>query len=77
MLSNYINIPLFIASFAIGIFAVYISDNSEMRKIHVYPTPENIDLILYKDDAGSCFKFKQTKVTCPKNEKDITKIPVQ
>lgn len=76
-LSNFINIPLFIASFAVGIFAVYITNNDEKRKIIVYPTPENIDLLLYKDNTGSCFKFKQTQVSCPKNEKDISKIPVQ
>ena len=76
-LSNFINIRIFIISFAIGIFAVYLNSNAEKRKIIVFPTPDNIDDILYKDDAETCFKFKQTQVNCPINPKDITKIIAQ
>lgn len=76
-LSNFINIRIFIISFAIGIFAVYINCNAEKRKIIVYPTPDNIDQIQYKDDSGTCFKFKQTQVNCPVDTKDISKILAQ
>ena len=72
-LSNYINVRIFIVSFAIGIFAVYLCSNAEKRKIMVFPTPDNIDEILYKDDADTCFKFKQTQVNCPTDPKEITK----
>jgi hypothetical protein len=60
----------------IGIIAVYmtIPDN---RKIYVYPTPENIHILQYKDKTDTCFSFKEKEVTCPTNESEISKIPVQ
>ena len=76
-LTSYINIPVFIISLALGIFAVYITTNDESRKIYIYPSPENVNLILYKDSAGTCYKYNQTKVSCPTNPKDISKIQVQ
>ena len=67
---KYINIPVFIISLIIGIAMVYITmpDN---RKIYVYPTPENISVLRYKDKTDTCFTFQQKEVACPKNEKDI------
>jgi hypothetical protein len=76
-LTQYLNIPIFILSFCIGIFAVYICGNSEKRMITVFPTPDNIEQIQYKDNADTCFKFKQTQVNCPKNLTDISKINIQ
>lgn len=76
-LTSYINIPVFIISLALGIFAVYITTNDESRKIYIYPSPENVNLILYKDSAGTCYKYNQTKVSCPTNPKDISIIQVQ
>jgi hypothetical protein len=75
-LFKYINIPVFVLSLLLGIFAVYmiIPDN---RKVYVYPTPENIGLLQYRDKADTCFSFKQQEVTCPKNESEISKIPAQ
>jgi len=67
---KYINVPVFIISLIIGIAMVYITmpDN---RKIFVYPTPENISVLQYKDKTDTCFSFQQKEVACPKNEKDI------
>ena len=73
---KYINVPIFLVSLALGIFFIYIT-MPDMRKIYVYPTPENIDILQYRDKTYSCFHFKQKEVTCPNNEKDISKIPVQ
>jgi hypothetical protein len=75
-LFKYINIPVFFISLMIGIIAVYmtIPDN---RKIYVYPTPENIHILQYKDKTDTCFSFKEKEVTCPTNESEISKIPVQ
>lgn len=75
-LSTFIDVRVFIISFTIGIFAVYLSSNADKRKIMVFPTPDNIEQILYKDDSGMCFKFKQTQVNCP-NPKDISKVLTQ
>ena len=76
-LTQYINIHVFIVSLAIGIFAVYVMNDSDKRKIKVYPTPDNIEQIQYKDNSGTCFQFKQTQVNCPANPKDISRIVAQ
>jgi hypothetical protein len=73
---KYIRIPVFIVSLAIGILFVYLS-NPDKRKIFVYPSPDNVNNVQYKDSTGTCFEFKQTKTKCPENEKDISKVPAQ
>ena len=73
---SYVNIPVFVVSLAIGLFFVYIY-NPDKRKIYIYPTPDNIDTIQYKDSADTCFEFKQIRTKCPTNSKDISKIPAQ
>jgi hypothetical protein len=75
-LLKYINLTVFIISFALGVFAVYIMA-PDKRKIVVYPTPDTVHNVQYKDEAGNCFQYKQTKVSCPKDKSLITKTPVQ
>ena len=76
-LGKFLNIRLFLISFTIGIFAVYIFNNNDKRKIIVHPTPDNIDKIQYKDDSENCFKFKQTQVNCPSDDKELHKVSIQ
>jgi hypothetical protein len=76
MLLNYISIPVFLISFAIGLFFVYIL-GPEIKTIFIYPTPENVNKVLFKDKADNCFSFEQETVECPKNEFLISKIPIQ
>lgn len=76
-LGKFLNIQLFLVSFAIGVFAVYIFNNNDKRKIMVHPTPDNINQIQYKDESNNCFQFKQSEVTCPKEGMEINKIPIQ
>jgi len=73
---QYISIPVFLVSFAIGIFFVYIL-GPEIKTIYVYPTPENVDKILFKDKADNCFKFIEEEVECPRDKNLISSIPVQ
>jgi hypothetical protein len=73
---KFINIPIFIISLALGIFVTYITA-APTKTILVYPNPENIDKILYKDKADNCFKYKAQEVKCPKDEKDIRSYNVQ
>jgi hypothetical protein len=75
-LFKYINFPIFLVSLAFGLFAVYIT-MPDTRKILVYPNPENISILQYRDKTNSCFSLKQQEVTCPTNESEITKVPVQ
>ena len=73
---KYISIPLFICSLAIGLFFVYIL-GPDVKTIYVFPTPDNINKIQYKDNADNCFKFTAKEVPCPENEYDISDIPMQ
>jgi hypothetical protein len=70
---KYINFPIFFFSLVFGLFAVYIT-MPDTRKIYVYPTPENVSILQYKDKTDTCFSFKQQEIACPKDESEITKI---
>jgi hypothetical protein len=76
MILDNISLPIFLISFAIGILFVYIL-GPDMKVVHVYPTQENVDRILFKDHADNCFQFKQTVVECPEDESKISSIPIQ
>ena len=76
MILNYISIPVFLISFAIGLFFVYIL-GPEMKTIYIYPTPENVNKILFRDKASNCFKFEEQVVDCPKDGTLISSIPIQ
>ena len=75
-LLKYIHVYAFFIGLAFGIFAVYVTQPKN-RKILVYPTPENIDLLQYKDATGHCFEFRSKLVECPVNDKHISTIPIQ
>jgi hypothetical protein len=76
MIFEYLSFPIFLISFAVGLFFVYIY-GPEMKTIYIYPSPENIDKILFKDKADNCFKFEANEIKCPTNESLISKIPLQ
>jgi len=73
---RYINVPLFLVSLFIGLFFVYVT-MPDTRKIYVYPTTENKDIIQYRDQAGTCFSIQETEKPCPTNESLLSKLPVQ
>jgi hypothetical protein len=76
MILNYVSLPIFLVSFAVGIFFIYIL-GPEMKTIMIYPTPENVDKILFKDKADNCFHFEETEVECPSDDSLISSIPIQ
>ena len=76
MLFNYISIPIFLISFAVGIFFIYIL-GPEIKTIYIYPSPENVDKILFKDTADNCFYFEEETVECPKDDSFLSKIQMQ
>jgi hypothetical protein len=75
-LFKFINFKIFLISLAFGLFAVYMVA-PDMRKIYVYPTPENVDVIQYKDKTDTCFSFHQTETSCPRDESKVNIIPMQ
>lgn len=76
MLLNYISIPIFLISFAVGLFFVYVL-GPEMKTIYIYPNPENVDKILFRDKANNCFQFEEEVIECPKDDSLISSIPIQ
>lgn len=76
MLLKYISLPIFLISFIIGLFFIYIL-GPENKKIYIYPTPENVDKLLFKDKADNCFYFEEQIVNCPSDNELITNIPLQ
>jgi len=76
MLLNYISLPIFLISFAVGLFFIYVL-GPEMKTIYIYPSPENVNKVLFKDKAENCFLFEEEIVECPKNESLISNIPIQ
>jgi len=76
MILNYISLPIFLISFAIGLLFIYLM-GPEMKTIYIYPSPENVDKVLFKDKAENCFYFEEENVECPKDENLISKIPIQ
>lgn len=76
MLTKYISLPVFFVSLAIGLFFVYIMGD-DMKTIYIYPTPENVDKILFMDKADNCFTFNPVTVDCPSDVSKIEKLPVQ
>ena len=76
MLLGYISLPIFLISFAIGLFFVYIL-GPERKTIYIYPSPENTDKILFKDKAENCFSFEEQEVDCPSDLSQIFKPSIQ
>jgi len=76
MLLHYISLPVFLISFAVGLFFIYIL-GPEMKTIYIYPSPENVNRVLFKDKADNCFYFEEEAVECPKDESLISHIPIQ
>ena len=76
MILDYISLPVFIVSLAVGLFFVYIM-GPELKKVYIYPSPENVEKILFKDSADNCFYFKPEEVKCPSDTSKIYTIPIQ
>jgi len=73
---KYIHIPTFIISLGIGFFLVYII-TPPARVIYVYPNPDNIKELQYKDDSDLCYKFNEKEVKCPTDSSKIRTYPIQ
>jgi len=61
-----IDFKIFFYSLIIGIFISYIFQKKK-KIIYVYPTPDNIKDIQYRDKTNTCFSFKLENIECNDN----------
>jgi len=73
---RFISFPAFLVSLAVGLIFVYLSSPTH-GVVHVYPTPDNVDKVQYRDRAGVCFRFDPVATQCPENPSLIKNIPMQ
>ena len=76
MISKYVSLPIFLISFAIGLFFIYVI-GPEVKTIYIYPSPQNYSNTQYQDKSKQCFQFEPKETTCPINPFDIKTVPVQ
>lgn len=68
-----ISLPAFLISLAIGLFFVYVM-GADRKEVVVYPGPETVNNVLFKDNANQCFQMEAKEVGCPI---DAFEVPVQ
>ncbi len=73
---KFVHFPTFLISLTIGLFLVYIYMPSK-QVIYVYPTPDNIEKIQYKDRADNCYEFRSKEVACPMDKSKLGKYDFQ
>jgi|TARA_B100000963_G_C22620981_1_gene669947 hypothetical protein len=71
-----IDVPTFIISLSLGFLMVYLTQPYP-KVVLVYPTPENLDRVQYRDNTGNCYKFNKEEVNCLANKNNIYDIPIQ
>ena len=76
MIFKYIKFSAFLLSLALGLLYVYLS-SPDSNNVMVYPTPDNVGKVEYKDKVGNCYLFTSEEVSCPSDKSKIKSIPAQ
>jgi hypothetical protein len=76
MFFKFLSFKIFFISLAIGLLFAYLS-SPEPTIIYVYPTPDNVGKVEYKDKADNCFQFEAIETKCPSDKSKIKTIPIQ
>jgi len=76
MFGNYIKLNLFLISFSIGIFYVYmIQPKKEL--VYRFPNPNNVSKLIYEDNNETCYKYKVEEKKCSElNKNEIKSQPI-
>jgi hypothetical protein len=58
-----INIVWFVAAFALGILAVYVTAPTP-HVVLKFPSPYNAGKVTYQDKSGECYRYRAEAVKC-------------
>jgi hypothetical protein len=67
---------IFLISFGIGMMIAYVATPPPQVIIR-FPTVENAGKVIYKDDAGVCYRYKAKQINCPEDPNKIFRPPLQ
>ena len=70
---SFINLPVFLIAFVIGILIIYWTA-PDSKTLIVYPTTDNKHLFQFRDKTNNCFQLNETIVKC---SNDVEEIPIQ
>lgn len=70
-----IDIRIFLIALFIGLIYIYI--DTAKKDITVFPTPSNIENILYRDKAQNCYKYEILETKCPENKSNIKDVSIE
>lgn len=73
---NHLEFFPFLMGLMIGLFIVYILKPAPYV-ITKYPNLENTESVVYKDRAGTCFKYEVKTIDCDKAEERLKPYPLQ
>ena len=73
---KFIDKKIFLLSFILGLIFIYYTPADESL-IYVYPTPDNVKKIEYKDKINMCYEYIEELISCPRDKSEIKKIPTQ
>ena len=65
-MSYFLYISTFLIAFIVGALYHYLN-MSASKQVDLYPTLDNAGKIMYKDDAGVCYKYDVVEIPCPRN----------
>jgi len=74
--SKFISWPMFFISFLLGLVFIYCM-GPNTQTVYVYPSPENVNDLLFRDNAGKCFKFHMIDTVCDADASKIKDVPIQ
>jgi hypothetical protein len=65
----------FIIAFTFGLLYCYLT-KPKPNFVMKFPSPVNADNVTYKNEDGSCYKYKASKEECPIDKKLIKPQPI-
>jgi hypothetical protein len=74
-ITKYVNLWVFLATLVLGLIVVWFNTPAP-QVIMKYPTPDNTDSVIYRDEAGVCYRYRAIPVPCNSGSPPIS-IPLK